>query len=74
MKQIRSHSTFGLAPGEVPEKDLGLDLCFWFIAISSPPVPSSGRGPRVEPPLAELTPDMADTLSPLRLLDRIKLC
>jgi len=22
---------------------------------------SSGRGPRVEPPLAELTPDMADT-------------
>jgi hypothetical protein len=35
---------------------------------------SSGSGPRVDPPLAELTPDMADTESPLRLLDLMRLC
>ena len=34
---------------------------------------SSGSGPRVEPPLAELTPDMAETESPDLLRDRIRL-
>jgi hypothetical protein len=34
---------------------------------------SSGRGPRVEPPEAELIPDMAETESPDRLLERTKL-
>ena len=38
-------------------------------SLSTPPVPhpaslSSGRGPSVEPPEAELMPDMADTESP----------
>lgn len=36
--------------------------------------PSSGSGPRVDPPLAELMPDMAEMDSPDLLLDRIKLC
>ena len=36
--------------------------------------PSSGSGPRVDPPLAEDVPDMADTESPLLLLDRISDC
>ena len=35
---------------------------------------SSGSGPRVDPPLAELTPDMAETESPLLLRDRMRLC
>lgn len=34
---------------------------------------SSGSGPRVEPPEAELIPDMAETESPDRLLERTKL-
>ena len=33
-------------------------------------IPSSGNGPRVDPPLAELTPDMAEVIeSPLLVLD-----
>ena len=36
--------------------------------------PSSGSGPRVDPPLAEEVPDMADTESPLLLRERISDC
>ena len=33
-------------------------------------IPSSGNGPNVDPPLAELTPDMAEVMeSPLFVLD-----
>jgi hypothetical protein len=64
----------GLAVG-----DLGLvaglpsRVCF---ALPSPggAILSSGSGPRVEPPEAELTPDMAETESPLRLRERTRLC
>ena len=45
------------------------------VAPAGTATPSSGKGPRVDPPLAELTPDMADvTESPLLLLDRVRLC
>ena len=43
------------------------------VCLALPPpigaILSSGSGPKVDPPLAELTPDMADTESPLRLRD-----
>ena len=42
--------------------------------LASGRAPSSGNGPKVDPPEAELTPDMADMESPLLLLERTKLC
>ena len=59
----------GLAFG-VRGLDAGLPIR---VCLAFPPpigaILSSGKGPRVDPPLAELTPDMADTESPLRLRD-----
>lgn len=66
----------------LPQGDLGLDAGLdkddaldlrTTAGLASCRLRSSGRGPKVEPPLAELTPDMADTESPDLLLERIRL-
>ena len=48
-------------------------LCSGRSPLMPPASLSSGRGPRVEPPEAELIPDIAETESPDRLLERTKL-
>ena len=69
---------FGLEAGLDMEEALGLleDEGLGFAAAPAPDgaTPSSGKGPRVEPPLAELTPDMAEMESPLLVLDLARLC
>jgi len=68
------------APGiGFAEGDLGLVAGLPILVCLALPPPtgailSSGNGPRVDPPLAELTPDIAETESPLRLRDLIRLC
>ena len=57
--------------------DAGLDIEAVLGRLETPGLgatPSSGSGPRVEPPLADEVPDMADTESPLLLLERIRDC
>ncbi len=66
---------FGLDMGL--ESEEGRDLRAEVGLGSVPPsgaTPSSGSGPRVDPPLAELTPDMAEMESPLLVLDLARLC
>ena len=46
----------------------------WSGGADLPATRSSGNGPKVDPPDAELIPDMADTESQDLLLDRTKLC
>ena len=67
----------GLEAGLESEEALGLLEAEGLGCTAAAPngaTPSSGRGPRVDPPLAELTPDMAETESPLLVLDRVRLC